>query len=142
MLVIGVQFTRDYFGDTTKERRSKLEQLVSQGEEAIATLDNEYEEKTMKVAKVPITTYTVGYTFKVDDKEYSGKKTLKSPPTEPTIQVMYLASNPMTNAANPKEELTSLDEYEGGTTTLLMGLGLILAGLGLGFFRFRAFQKE
>lgn len=142
LLVLGVQFTRDYLGDTTKERRSKLEQLITQGEEAVGRLDSEYEEKTIKIAKMPVKTYKVGYTFNVGDKEYNGEKTLKSPPTEPTIEVKYLPSNPMTNAANPKAELASLDEYEGGTTTLLMGLGLIVGGLGLGFFRFRAFQKE
>jgi len=141
LLVIGVQFTRDYFGDTSKERRSNLEQLVSSGEETLGILKSEYKEKTIKIAKIPVKTYEVGYDFKIGEKEYSGFKTLKKPPTEPTIKVKYLPTNPEINAANPEEELASLDEYEGSTSTLLIGLGLILAGLGLGFFRYKSFQK-
>lgn len=141
MMVIGVQYTRDYFGDTSKEKRANLEQLISQGEETIGVLKSEYEEKTMKIAKIPIKTYLIGYTFKVGEKEYEGKKTLKSPPTESMISVKYLASNPMINAADPAAELASLDEYEGDNTTLYMGLGLILAGLGLGFHRYKSIQK-
>lgn len=141
MMVIGVQFTRDYFGDTTKEKKAKLEQLVAQGEETIGVLKSEYEEKTMKIAKIPIKTYVIGYTFSVGEKEYEGEKTLTSPPTEPTIGVKYLDSNPMINAANPEEELASLGKSEGDTSTLLIGLGLILAGFGLGFYRYKSFQK-
>lgn len=140
LLALGVQFTRDYFGDTAKEERSNLEQLVAQGEETIGFLKSEYTEKTIKIAKVPIKTYEVGYTFKVGEKEYSGVKTLENPPTEPTISVKYLPSDPMVNAADPASELASLNESE-GTTTLLIGLGLILAGAGLGFFRFKSLQK-
>ena len=141
LLAIGVQFTRDYFGDTSKKKRNNLEQLISQGEETLGILKSEYKEKTIKIARMLVKTYEVGYTFKVDENEYSGLKTLKSPPTEPTIKVKYLPSNPMINAVNPEAELAALDEYEGNTSTLLVGLGLILAGLGLGFFRYKSFQK-
>ncbi len=141
LLVIGVQFTRDYFGDTGKEKRSQLEQLISGGEEALGILKSEYKEKTIKIAKIPIKTYEVGYEFEVGDTRYSGLKTLQELPTEPTIRVKYLPSNPEINAANPEEELASLTEYEGSTSTLLLGLGLILAGCGLGFFRYKSFQK-
>ncbi|MGH1432821.1 MAG: hypothetical protein ACRBG0_00010 [Lewinella sp.] len=141
LFVMGIQVTRDYFGGGSQEKRSNLEQLVAQGEETIGFLKNEYTEKTVKIARIPVTTYEVGYTFQVDGKEYSGLKTLNDPPTEPTISVKYLPSDPMVNAASPEAELASLDEYEGGTSTLLIGLGLILAGLGLGFYRFKAMQK-
>ncbi len=140
LFVLGIQFTRDYFGDTSKEERSNLEQLISQGEATMGVLKGEYTEKTIKIAGLPIKTYEVGYTFLVGEKEYSGLKTLENPPTEPIISVKYLPSDPMVNAADPASELASLSERE-GTKTLLIGLGLILAGAGLGFFRFKSLQK-
>ncbi|MEZ4986025.1 MAG: hypothetical protein R2795_13480 [Saprospiraceae bacterium] len=141
LLIIGVQFSRDYFGNTSKDERNQLEQLISGGEETFGVLKSEYKEKTVKVAKVPIKTYEVGYDFKVGEKEYSGLKTMKSPPTEPVVKVKYLPSNPEINAVDPEEELASLSAYEGDIFTLLIGLGLILAGLGLGYFRYKSFQK-
>ncbi len=100
-----------------------------------------YTEKTVKIAKIPVKTYEVGYTFKVDEKVFSGVKTLKNPPTEPILVVKYMPSDPSINAANPEEELSTLGENEGVTSTLLIGLGLILAGFGLGYFRFRKSKK-
>ena len=142
LLVIGVQYTRDYFGDTSKEKRARLEQLVANGEETLGILKSEYTERTTKIAKVPIKIYEVGHDFKVGENQYSGVKTLKSPPTEPTMMVTYLPTNPEINAVSPQAELASLDEYEKSTSTLLLGLGLILAGLVLGFFRYKSFQKS
>lgn len=141
MMVIGVQFTRDYFGNISQEKEANLEQLISQGQETLGVLKSEYEEKTTKIAKIPIKTYIIGYTFNVGEKQYEGSKTLTNPPTEPTITVKYLPSNPAINAANPEEELASLTNSEGDTSTLLLGIGLFLAGLGLGFFRYKSMQK-
>ncbi len=101
----------------------------------------EYTEKTMKIAKVPVKTYEFGYTFIVGEKEYDGLQTLKELPTEPMVQVKYLASDPTINAANPEAQLASLGQSEGRTSTLLIGLGLVAAGLGLGFYRYKSVQK-
>jgi len=141
LLVIGIQFTRDYFGVTGKEERAKLEQLISSGEETLGTLKDEYKEKTIKIAKIPVKTYEVEYNFKVEEKMFSGLKTLKNLPTEQTIKVKYLPSNPEINAVNPEEELASLVKSEGSTSTLLIGLALILVGLVLGYFRLKSFRK-
>jgi hypothetical protein len=142
LLVIGVQFTRDYFGDTSKERKTKLEELISGGTETDGVLQNEYTEKTIKIAKIPVKTYEVTYSFKVNETEYTGTKTLKSPPTESAIKITYLPTNPAINASNPQEELALLNNYENDSTTLIIGLVLMLAGLGLGYFRFKSYQKS
>jgi hypothetical protein len=141
LLALGIQFTRDYFGGTSKEEKSNLEQLISQGEETMGFLNSEYTEKTTKIAGLPIKTYEVGYTFKVGEKEYSGIKKLENPPTEPIVSVKYLPSEPTINAVDPVSALASLNESEGDSKTLLVGLGLVLAGAGLGFFRFKSLQK-
>jgi hypothetical protein len=140
LLVIGVQFIRDYLGDTTKDEKTYLEQLISNGQETDGILDKNYEEKTIKIAGAKIKTYKVSYTFKVDEKEYSGIKSLKNPPTEPIIKVKYLPSNPSVNAVNPEEEIAEIEESQ-GTSTLLFGLALILAAIGLGYYRFSVYKK-
>jgi len=142
LIVMGVQFSRDYFGDTTKERRAQLENLVANGEQTTGIVADEYTEKTIKIAKVPIKTYEIDYVFEVGDQEFTGKKALTSPPTEPTVQVSYLPSDPSINEVDPQEAIASLDDTESDSMVLLLGIGLILAGLGLGFYRYRSMQKE
>jgi hypothetical protein len=114
LFALGIQFTRDYFGGTSKEEKSNLEQLMSQGEETMGVLKSEYTEKTTKIAGLPIKTYEVGYTFKVGEKEYSGIKQLDNPPTEPVVSVKYLPSDPTINAVDPASELASLSEIGPG----------------------------
>ena len=140
LLVIGVQFIRDYLGNTTKDEKNFLEQLISNGQETDGVLGEKYEEKTIKIAGAKIKTYIVNYTFKVDEKEYSGTKSLKNPPTEPIVKVKYLPSNPSVNAVNPEEEIAEIEESQ-GTSTLLIGLALILAALGLGYYRYSVYKK-
>ncbi len=142
LVVIGVQFTRDYLGDTGQEKRKQLEELIATGKETTGTLKGEYVEKTIKIAKMPVKTYEVSYDFVANDKNYTGVKTLKMPPKESTVKVVYLDSNPEINAVNPQEELASFKKSEGDSTTLLLGLGLILVGLGLGFYRYKSLAKN
>ncbi len=137
LIVFGIQLTRDYFGATGSERRAELEQLIAAGAETPGVLADEYTEKTTKVRRARIKTYEVTYKYEVDGKQYSGTKTLQSPPTIPVVVVTYLADNPRLSAIDPAEELSSLTSSEGDTFTLLAGLGLALAGAGLGYFRYR-----
>lgn len=138
LILIGIQFTRDYFGNSIKERKSELEQLISQGDETVGVLKEQYKEKTMKIGKRKIITYEIGYTFSVNDKKFNGTKTLTEKPSDLFVKVKYLPSNPQINAVDPEKELNSLVEREGKTSTLLIGLGLIIAGFLLGFFRIKA----
>ena len=138
LILIGIQFTRDYFGNTSKERKNELEQLISQGKETFGILNEQYKQKTTKIGGARIITYEIGYTFKVDDKKFSGTKTVDEEPTIPMVNVKYLPSNPQINAIDPEEELASLQKSQGKTKTLLIGLGLILAGFLLGYFRIKS----
>src|SRR5688572_19317149 len=102
LVVIGIQVTRDHFGDTSKEKRAKLNQLISSGQQTVATLNDEYTEKTVKLAGIRVKTYEVGYKFNVDGQEYSGTTTLKEPPTQSQADVKYLSHDPSVNAINPE----------------------------------------
>ena len=140
LLVIGVQFIRDYFGNTAGDREGDLEQLIANGQETMGTLSDEYTEKTVKIAKIPVKTYEVAYSFKVGKESYTGNKSLMAPPTMPLVAVTYLPNDPAVNAIDPADELSNLTKSEGDTTTLLIGLGLFLAGAGLGFYRWKSMQ--
>ena len=135
LIVIGIQFTRDYFGNTTKGEREILEQLIAKGQETTGVLKSEFEEKVTSIASIDMTTYNMTYSFKVGDQDYEGTKSFKELPDASEVDVKYLPSDPTVNAANPEAELVSLNEQKGDLTTLLIGLGLILAGAGLGAFR-------
>lgn len=142
LLLIGIQFVRDYFGQTEQQKRKNLEQLVAGGQETDGTFTGEFEDKTIKVAKVPIPGFDVEYSFAVGDKTYTGRKRMKELPNYKDVKVSYLPADPNINAADPSAELAKLNDYENDNLTLFIGLGLMLAGLGLGFFRFRAFQRS
>lgn len=141
LLIIGVQVTRDYFGSSTGEAKEKYETLISSGQTTVAQLNSEYKETTIKVAKIPIKTYEVYYTFSVNGKQYNGTKKLRSPPIDRTMQVVYLPSNPVINSINPKEELKKINEMEGEISTLMIGAGVILLGLFLLYNRLKKMKK-
>ncbi|KAA3624615.1 MAG: hypothetical protein DWQ02_22865 [Bacteroidetes bacterium] len=137
LLIIGIQFTRDYFGTSETKTREDLQLLVTSGERTMAILNNEYKEKTIKIAKIPIKTYEVNYTFMVRGKQYKGKKTLDSPPTSLEAEVTYLSIDPTINAIDPAEELSEFIESEGNIGYLITGMILFLVGLALLYFRLR-----
>ena len=141
LIVIGIQFTRDYFGDNGAELKQKYEQLIAEGATTRADLADQYKETTIKIAGLPIKLYEVEYTFDVLGDEFSGTKSLKSPPIQAQMEVTYLPSDPDVNAINPQQELANVKDYENSSSTLYIGLALLLVGLLIGYNRVRAFQQ-
>ncbi len=142
LIVIGIQFTRDYFGNNGAETKAKYEKLISEGQTATANLASQYKETTIKIAGLPIKLYEIEYSFSVNGQEYSGTKSLKEPPGKPQMEVTYLSSDPSENAINPNEELNSIREYERSSSTLYIGLGLLLVGLIIAYSRIKSFRKQ
>ena len=141
LIVIGIQFTRDYFGDTRAESKERYENLISEGEKTTAKLASQYKETTIKIAGLPVKLYEVEYTFSANGKKYSGSKSLQGPPSEPLMQVTFLPSDPNINAINPSEELSKVEEHENSSSTLYIGLGLLVVGLLIGYYRVKSFRK-
>jgi len=141
MLIIGIQFLRDYFGVSEPEKREKLELLVAQGQETDGILNSEYTEKVTKIRRKKIVSYEVGYKFKVGETEYTGTKSLRSPPTDPLVKVKYLPGDPNVNEIEPEAALASINSSKGDSGTLLFGLALALGGLGYAYYRYRSFKK-
>lgn len=141
MIIIGIQFIRDHFGDTGEELKQKYEQLSNEGATTTAQLADQYKETTIKIAGIPIKLYEVEYTFSVLGDEFSGKKSLSGPPTQAQMEVTYLPSDPDINAIQPQEELSQMLERSKSNTSLYIGLALLLVGLFIGIGRVKAFQQ-
>ncbi len=141
MIIIGIQFIRDHFGDTSKELKQKYERLSNEGATTTAQLADQYKETTIKIAGIPIKLYEVEYTFFVLGDEFSGKKSLNDPPTQAQMEVTYLPSDPDINAIQPQEELSKMLEQSNSNTSLYIGLALLLVSLIIGIGRVKAFKQ-
>lgn len=76
--------------------------------------------------------YTMRYDFIVDNIKYSGKITVDKVPTDSTVDIYYLKSNPSINCINPKELIKS-EKNKGSTEHLILGIVFLAGGL-LGLF--------
>ena len=134
----GGLFIKDYFKGSDKEKVATLSKLISEGKVAVAVLDSEYTEKTVKIAKVPVKTYEIGYTFEADGQAVHGQATLYEAPTEAEVEVKYLPSDPNINSLDPEKELQKEQEKETSNSALYVGLGFFAVA---GFYGFR-FNKQ
>ena len=48
----------------------------------------------MKIAKVPIKTYSIKYKYEVNGVEYEGEQSTSKLPESPVVEVYYLKDNP------------------------------------------------
>src|SRR6478609_2224960 len=107
LVIVSGVFLFDFFKGADDVKVKSLKDLVESKTTAEAILDSTYNEKTIKIAGVETKTYESGYTFKVEEKEYKGTTNLDAAPTELTLNVKYLSSDPSVNSANPEKELKS-----------------------------------
>lgn len=142
LIVIGIQFTRDYFGATNSGRISQLEQLISNGRTTAGVLSQEYTAKTTKFAGTTSTSYEVNYLFTVNEVEYSGITILSNEPTQTLTEITYLPEDPNINALKPQRELENLTDLKGETLALILGLVLLLLGLYLLYRRYKALMSN
>ena len=122
----------EYTNGGDKTSISNYEQIVTTNTHTTATFQSEYEEETIKIAHIPMKFYHFKYDFTVDGRGYTGKVTLSSVPTQPTIEVYYLQMDPNFNCTDPKRELEKEKEKNTSKTDLYFGIfWSILALLGI-----------
>jgi hypothetical protein len=134
MIIIGIQFTRDYFGSTTKERKNELIELREKGQTTTGTLDSVYKEQTIKVLGVPTKYYIYTYSFYMGGGSYSGKFDSNKQLLKLSCQVTYLKDDPGINSLDVEYELAKINEVSGSKTSLIIGLVLIIIGGASAFF--------
>jgi len=109
----------EYFGGAEKKVEN-LTALKNIGEKTIAVMNETY----LEVGE----TGTIGYKFKVDEKEYEGTFSF-SDPEEVMPIVTYLPSDPSINSLDVEKELEKETKSSNSSIGLWAGIGLILFAL-------------
>ena len=128
IIIIGIQFSRDYFGSATKDRKNELIELQKNGQIITGSLDSVYNEQTIRVLGVPTKYYIYTYTFNVGGFNYSGKFDSDKQLFELSCQITYLKDNPKINSMGVQYELDKINKETGNKTSLIIGLILIMIG--------------
>jgi len=135
----------DYIEGSNKEKVAQYEALIKENTKATAVYDSVYTERTVKIAKVPIKTYSIKYKYEVNGVKYEGEHSTSTLPKLPVVEVYYLKDNPSVHDINPASSLKYEKEKETSNTNLYFAifwgvLALILA-VGL-WIQFKEFKEE
>ncbi|HZV68543.1 MAG TPA: hypothetical protein VFG10_03335 [Saprospiraceae bacterium] len=138
-IVIGIFGLNQYFGGDERKLH-KMEKLKSEGQITIAEIDTLVLEITIKRMK----TYSLGYKFEADGKQYKGSFAFGSYDALDSLTpvVTYLPSNPKINALDIDGVLSKAKKEvaynESSSAGLWVGIGLILFGQ---FNLYRAYRR-
>ena len=136
----------DYIEGSDEEKIAQYETMIKENTKTIAVYDSVYTEHTVKIAKVPVKTYSIKYKYEVNGVKYEGEqRALMDPPNTPVVEVYYLKDNPSVNEIDPASSLKYENEMETSNTDLYFAifwsvLALLLA-IGL-WVEFMKLKKE
>ena len=129
----------DYIEGSNREKVAEYEALIKENTKTTAVYDSVYTEHTVKIAKVPVKTYSIKY-------KYEGEqRALMDPPNTPVVEVYYLKDNPSVHDINPASSLKYEKEKETSNTDLYFAIfwGVLALILAIGLWgEFRDFKKE
>ena len=136
----------DYIEGSNKEKVAEYEALIKENTKTTAVYDSVYTKHTVKVAKLPMTTYSIKYKYEVNGVKYGGEQRgLIDPPNTPVVEVYYLKDNPSVHDINPASSLKYEKEKDTDNTNLYFAIfwGVLALILAIGLWvEFRDFKKE
>ena len=135
----------DYIEGSDEEKIAQYETMIKENTKTIAVYDSVYTEHTVKIAKVPVKTYSIKYKYEVNGVKYEGEQRLMDPPNTPVVGVYYLKDNPSVNEIDPASSLKYEKEKETSNTDLYFAIfwGVLALFLAIGLLvEFRDFKKE
>ena len=136
----------DYIEGSDEEKIAQYETMIKENTKTIAVYDSVYTKHTVKVAKLPMTTYSIKYKYEVNGVKYGGEQRgLIDPPNTPVVEVYYLKDNPSVNKIDPASSLKYEKEKETSNTDLYFAIfwGVLASLLAIGLWvEFRDFKKE
>ena len=137
---------RNYIKGSDEEKIAQYETMIKENTKTIAVYDSVYTEHTVKIAKVPVKTYSIKYKYEVNGVKYEGEqRALMDPPNTPVVEVYYLKDNPSVHDINPASSLKYEKEKETSNTDLYFAIfwGVLALLLAIGLWvEFRDFKKE
>ena len=136
----------DYIEGSDEEKIAQYETMIKENTKTIAVYDSVYTKHTVKVAKLPMTTYSIKYKYEVNGVKYGGEQRgLIDPPNTPVVEVYYLKDNPSVNKIDPASSLKYEKEKETSNTDLYLAIfwGVLALLLAIGLWvEFKDFKKE
>ena len=136
----------DYIEGSDEEKIAQYETMIKENTKTIAVYDSVYTKHTVKVAKLPMTTYSIKYKYEVNGVKYGGEQRgLIDPPNTPVVEVYYLKDNPSVNKIDPASSLKYEKEKETSNTDLYFAIfwGVLALFLAVGLWiEFKDFKKE
>ena len=136
----------DYIEGSDEEKIAQYETMIKENTKTIAVYDSVYTKHTVKVAKLPMTTYSIKYKYEVNGVKYGGEQRgLIDPPNTPVVEVYYLKDNPSVNKIDPASSLKYEKEKETSNTDLYFAIfwGVLALLLAIGLWvEFKDFKKE
>ena len=136
----------DYIEGSDEEKIAQYETMIKENTKTIAVYDSVYTKHTVKVAKLPMTTYSIKYKYEVNGVKYGGEQRgLIDPPNTPVVEVYYLKDNPSVHDINPASSLKYEKEKETSNTDLYFAIfwGVLALFLAIGLWvEFKDFKKE
>ena len=136
----------DYIEGSDEEKIAQYETMIKENTKTIAVYDSVYTKHTVKVAKLPMTTYSIKYKYEVNGVKYGGEQRgLIDPPNTPVVEVYYLKDNPSVNKIDPASSLKYEKEKETSNTALYFAIfwGVLALLLAIGLWvEFKDFKKE
>ena len=135
----------DYIEGSDEEKIAQYETMIKENTKTIAVYDSVYTKHTVKIAKVPIKTYSIKYKYEVNGVEYEGEQSTSKLPESPVVEVYYLKDNPSVNEIDPASSLKYEKEKETSNTDLYFAIfwGVLALILAIGLLgEFRDFKKE
>ena len=135
----------DYIEGSDEEKIAQYETMIKENTKTIAVYDSVYTEHTVKIAKVPVKTYSIKYKYEVNGVKYEGEQSTSKLPESPVVEVYYLKDNPSVNEIDPASSLKYEKEKETSNTDLYFAIfwGVLALILAIGLLgEFRDFKKE
>ena len=136
----------DYIEGSDEEKIAQYETMIKENTKTIAVYDSVYTKHTVKVAKLPMTTYSIKYKYEVNGVKYEGEqRALMDPPNTPVVEVYYLKDNPSVNKIDPASSLKYEKEKETSNTDLYFAIfwGVLALLLAIGLWvEFMKLKKE
>ena len=137
---------RNYIKGSDEEKIAQYETMIKENTKTIAVYDSVYTEHTVKIAKVPVKTYSIKYKYEVNGVKYEGEqRALMDPPNTPVVEVYYLKDNPSVNEIDPASSLKYEKEKETSNTDLYFAIfwGMLALLLAIGLWvEFMKLKKE